>query len=130
MQGKSVYGKAKLLDTPYGKIAKTFVDEGIVMGISTRGLGSLKQITNEEAEVQDDFHLVTADLVADPSVPDAFVNGIMEGKEWILQNGKVQAIEIEKYRQTIQNAKRRLSPKKVEEAFIKLFTDYMSKLCS
>ena len=80
MDGSNVMGKAKIMDTPYGKIVKNLMDEGATLGVSSRGMGSLKQGRNGAQEVQGDFYLATAaDIVADPSAPDAFVNGIMEG---------------------------------------------------
>lgn len=86
--GENYIGKAHLLDTPNGKIAKNFLDEGIQLGVSSRGLGSIKE-SNGAAVVQADFHLSTVDIVADPSAPDAFVQGIMEGREWIWNNGEL-----------------------------------------
>lgn len=86
--GDNFIGEAVLLDTPYGKIAKNFLDEEIVLGVSSRGMGSLRSRGNGLHEVGNDFHLATpADIVADPSAPDAFVQGIMEGKEWVWNNG-------------------------------------------
>ena len=86
MMGDDVYGKAKILSTPMGKIAESLILEGAGLGVSSRGLGSVK-LVNGINEVQDDFHLATVDIVADPSAPDAFVTGIMESAEWILDNG-------------------------------------------
>ena len=80
--GNNFYGKAKILSTPMGEIVKTFIDEGVKIGVSTRGLGSVKQLKDGVMQVQDDFHLSTVDIVTDPSAPDAFVNGIMENKEY------------------------------------------------
>ena len=82
-EGNDVIGRAKILDTPMGKIAQNFIEEGVRLGVSSRGLGSLKE-RNGVNEVQNDFHLATVDIVADPSAPDAFVTGIMESAEWIL----------------------------------------------
>ena len=90
-----VSGKAKLIDTPYGNIAKSFVREGIEMGVSTRGLGSVKESAGARV-VQSDFFLSAVDIVADPSAPSAFVNGIMEGKEWILVDGVLVEQDLEK----------------------------------
>lgn len=81
-----IVGKAKLMDTPYGNIAKSFVREGIELGVSSRGLGSVKESAGARV-VQGDFYLTAVDIVADPSAPSAFVNGIMEGKEWIIVDG-------------------------------------------
>ena len=94
MDGNNVVGKAKILDTPMGKIAKNFIKEGVGLGVSSRGLGSLKE-KNGVNVVQPDFHLATVDIVADPSAPDAFVQGIMESAEWILDNGVWKPIDIE-----------------------------------
>jgi len=94
VEGNDVIGKAKILDTPYGKIVKNLMDEGAKLGVSSRGMGSLKQ-RNGINEVQRDFMLAAVDIVSDPSAPDAFVNGIMEGKEWVWDNGIIRAREIE-----------------------------------
>ena len=102
-EGNDIYGKAKILDTPMGKIAKNFLEEGVRLGVSSRGLGSLKE-RNGINEVQDDFHLATVDIVADPSAPDAFVQGIMESAEWILDNGVWKPIQIEQAQQAIRKA--------------------------
>ena len=87
-EGNDIYGKAKILDTPMGKIAKNFIEEGVKLGVSSRGLGSLKMNRQGVNEVQQDFHLATVDIVADPSAPDAFVQGIMENREWIYVEGR------------------------------------------
>lgn len=119
--GGDIYGKAKVLDTPMGKIAQNFIEEGVQLGVSSRGLGSLKE-KNGINEVQDDFHLATVDIVADPSAPDAFVQGIMESAEWILQNGVWKAVEIESAQKFIKNTpKAQLSEAKLKvfEAFLK-----------
>lgn len=87
-EGNDIYGKAKILDTPMGKIAKNFIEEGVKLGVSSRGLGSLKMNKQGVNEVQQDFHLATVDIVADPSAPDAFVQGIMENREWIYVEGR------------------------------------------
>ena len=102
-EGNDIIGKAKILDTPMGKIAKNFLEEGVRLGVSSRGLGSLKE-KNGINEVQDDFHLATVDIVADPSAPDAFVQGIMESAEWILDNGVWKPIQIEQAQQAIRKA--------------------------
>jgi hypothetical protein len=81
-EGNDFYGKAKILSTPMGEIVKTFIDEGVKIGVSTRGLGSVKQLKDGVMEVQKDFHLATVDIVTDPSAPNAFVNGIMENREY------------------------------------------------
>ena len=88
-EGKNFIGEAKIMDTPYGKIVKGLIDEGAQLGVSSRGMGSIIQ-RNGANYVKDDFYLATAaDIVADPSAPDAFVEGIMEAKEWVWDNGKL-----------------------------------------
>ena len=87
-EGKNFVGKAQLLETPMGKIAKSLLDEGVTLGVSSRGVGSLRESNNGCKVVGEDFMLATAaDIVADPSAPDAFVSGIMEGKEWVWEGG-------------------------------------------
>lgn len=100
-EGNDVVGRAKILDTPMGKIAQNFIEEGVRLGVSSRGLGSLKEV-NGINEVQDDFHLATVDIVADPSAPEAFVQGIMESAEWILDNGVWKPVQIEQVQKTIK----------------------------
>jgi hypothetical protein len=124
MDGNNVYGKAKLLDTPFGKIAKNFIDEGIKLGMSSRGLGSLKDSENGVKEVQDDFILQSIDIVADPSAPEAFIEGIMENREWIYENGIIQSKEIEEYKSIIKKAHR----KDVEAKILKVFEAFVKKL--
>jgi len=103
-EGNDIHGRAKILDTPMGKIAKNFIEEGVRLGVSSRGLGSVKLNKEGINEVQDDFHLATVDIVADPSAPDAFVQGIMESADWILQNGVWKAVQIEQAQNTIRKA--------------------------
>jgi hypothetical protein len=103
-EGNDIYGKAKILDTPMGKIAKNFIEEGVRLGVSSRGLGSVKLNKEGVNEVQDDFHLATVDIVADPSAPDAFVQGIMDSAEWILENGVWKAVQIEQAQNLIRKA--------------------------
>ena len=123
--GNDFIGKAKIMDTPYGKIVKNLIDEGARLGVSSRGMGSLKQTYNGTQEVQKDFYLATAaDIVADPSAPKAFVEGIMEGKEWIWDNGILEERSIARYKENISKA----SYNKLEEVKIQAFTDFMSKL--
>lgn len=118
-------GRAKILDTPYGKIVKNLIDEGAQLGVSSRGMGSLKSGKNGISEVQGDFYLATAaDIVADPSAPDAFVHGIMEGKEWIWDNGVIREKQIHEYHQMIKKA----SQRELEEKAIFAFQDFLSKL--
>ncbi len=104
MNGKDVYGKAKILETPMGNIARNLIENEVRLGVSTRGLGSLKANKQGVNEVQDDFHLVTVDIVADPSAPDAFVQGIMESAEWILENGVWKAVQVEQAQKAIKKA--------------------------
>ncbi len=102
--GHNFIGRAKLLETPNGKIAKALLDEGVSLGVSSRGMGSLKKESNCNV-VQDDFMLATAaDLVADPSAPDAFVDGIMEGKEWVWDNGILKESAVAQIKQEIDEA--------------------------
>ena len=103
-EGNDIHGRAKILDTPMGKIAKNFIEEGVRLGVSSRGLGSVKLNKEGINEVQDDFHLATVDIVADPSAPDAFVQGIMESADWILENGVWKAVQIEQAQNTIRKA--------------------------
>ena len=103
-EGKNFIGKAKLLKTPMGKIAKNLLEEGVQLGVSSRGLGSLKK-EGTTSVVADDFILSTAaDIVADPSAPDAFVSGIMEGKEWVQVDGRFKEAQIEAVKEALDNA--------------------------
>jgi hypothetical protein len=113
--GKNFIGKAKVMDTPNGKIVKNLISEGVKLGVSSRGMGSVKPNKHGVNEVQKDFVLSTVDIVADPSAPDAFFDGIMEGKEWIWDNGVIKEQDINSMRKTIENAKsRELEQKKIE----------------
>jgi hypothetical protein len=113
--GTNFIGKAKVMDTPNGRIVKNFISEGVKLGVSSRGMGSVKINKEGVNEVQKDFVLSTVDIVADPSAPDAFVNGIMEGKEWVWENGIIKERDIDAMRKTIKNAKmRELEQKKIE----------------
>ena len=123
-EGKNFIGEAKVMDTPYGKIVKNLIDEGAVLGVSSRGMGSIQQ-QNGRNMVGKDFYLATAaDIVADPSAPDAFVEGIMEGKEWIWDNGVLKSITVENYKSEIEKTKRT----ELAEKKSKIFADFMSKL--
>lgn len=124
MEGKNVIGKAKILETPMGVIAKNLIENGVCLGVSTRGLGSLKMNSEGVNEVQDDFHLATVDIVADPSAPDAFVQGIMESAEWILENGIWKAVQIENAQKVIKAA----SKKELEETKLKIFEQFVTQL--
>ena len=123
-EGKNFIGEAKIMDTPYGKIVKGLIDEGAQLGVSSRGMGSL--VTKGGANyVGKDFYLATAaDIVADPSAPDAFVEGIMENKEWVWDNGVIKAQDIEEYKEHIQEAKRI----KLAEAKANVFKSFLEKL--
>ena len=121
--GNDVYGRAKILDTPYGKIVKNLMDEGAKLGVSSRGMGSLKEQDGVNV-VQEDFMLASVDVVADPSAPNAFVDGIMEGKEWIWDNGIIKPVQIEAYKKLIEKT----SSRNLEEQAIKMFADFISKL--
>jgi hypothetical protein len=123
-EGNNVIGKAKIMDTPYGNIVKNLMDEGAVLGVSSRGMGSIKDVGGSK-QVQDDFYLATAaDIVADPSAPDAFVQGIMEGVEWVWDNGIIKEVEIANYKKQIDESARHLR----EDLKIKAFQDFLSKL--
>ena len=123
-EGKNFIGEAKVMDTPYGKIVKNLIDEGAVLGVSSRGMGSIQQ-TGGRNLVGKDFYLATAaDIVADPSAPDAFVEGIMEGKEWVWDNGVLKSVTIEKYKSEIEKTKR----EELAEKKSKIFADFVSKL--
>lgn len=121
--GKNVYGKAKVLDTPMGKIVKNLIDEGAQLGVSTRGMGSLKS-RNGYQEVQEDFMLAAIDIVADPSAPNAFVNGIMEGREWMFVDGIWQEREHNAAKKLIKES----SKKDLNKNIVKVFNDYFRKL--
>jgi hypothetical protein len=122
--GTNFIGKAKIMDTPYGNIVKNLINEGAQVGVSTRGLGSLVEKGGVKI-VQDDFYLATAaDIVADPSAPDAFVQGIMENREWVFVDGRWTERDIEESKQTIQKTNIR----DLEEAKLKLFKNFINKL--
>jgi hypothetical protein len=120
--GNNFIGRAKLLDTPMGKVAKSLLDEGVKLGVSSRGMGSIRKEDNCNV-VMDDFMLATAaDIVADPSAPDAFVNGIMEGKEWVWDNGILKESAVAQLKTEIDHATlRNLQERKVSafESFLK-----------
>jgi len=121
--GNNFIGKAKIMDTPHGKIVKSLIDEQVKLGVSSRGMGTLREAGNGAQEVQDDFYLSTAaDIVADPSAPDAFVQGIMESKEWVWHNGVITERQIAGY-------KKELVSKKFNEALaIDIFSRFMKDL--
>ena len=123
--GDNFLGRAKIMDTPYGKIVKNLIDEGAKLGVSSRGMGSLKPVQDGLQEVQSDFYLATAaDIVADPSAPDAFVSGIMEGKEWVWDNGLIKEKEIVEYQKRVERATE-ISRNKVR---IEAFENFITKL--
>jgi hypothetical protein len=124
--GSNFVGRAKIMtETPYGAIVKSLMDEGAQLGVSSRGMGSLKQNKNGIAEVQDDFYLATAaDIVADPSATDAFVRGIMENKEWVWDNGILKEAEVSEYKKQIQKTSRN----QLEEKKLQVFKQFLSKL--
>jgi len=124
--GKNFIGEAKIMDTPYGKIVKNLIDEGAKLGVSSRGMGSLEPRRDMHV-VKDDFYLATAaDIVADPSAPNAFVEGIMEGKEWIWDNGKIREMDIEAYKRELNMKYARKSAR--DEKAVEIFEDFMSKI--
>ena len=124
--GQNFIGEAKVMDTPYGKIVKNLIDEGAKLGVSSRGMGSLEPRGRMQV-VKDDFYLATAaDIVADPSAPNAFVEGIMEGKEWVWDNGIIKEMDIEEYKQEL-NRKYEFAQAR-EEKNAEIFADFMSKI--
>ena len=119
--GNDVVGKARILETPMGNIVKGLLDGGVRLGVSTRGMGSLEE-RNGVMYVKDDFHLSTVDIVQDPSAPTAFVNGIMEGVEWVWNNGVIQSQVIEKMETEIKKASRT----NLHEVQIREFKNFLS----
>ena len=133
-EGDNYIGKAKVMDTPYGKIVKNLIDEGAKLGVSSRGIGSLEEKSGVNF-VKDDFQLATAaDIVADPSAPDAFVNGILEGKEWVYQAGllitknTLQAEEMVEETQKELRKIRSVDPRRLEEKAVKAFSRFIQNL--
>jgi len=125
-EGNNFRGKAQLLSTPMGKIASSLIDEGVKLGVSSRGVGSLRESSNGCKMVGEDFQLATAaDIVADPSAPDAFVNGIMEGKEWVWEGGILREELAEKTQKRINTL---VDQRKLEEHKLNLFNDFLSNL--
>jgi len=126
-EGQDYIGKAKVMDTPYGKIVKSLIDEGASLGVSSRGMGSIKQSAEGINEVQGDFQLATAgDIVADPSAPNAFVNGVMEGVDWIYDAAS-NSWQSQKVIEEIQNTGIR-SARELQERKIELFSKFMKTL--
>jgi len=125
-EGNNFRGKAQLLETPMGKIAKSLLDEGVCLGVSSRGVGSLKMTNEGHKIVGEDFMLATAaDIVADPSAPDAFVQGIMEGKEWVWEGGILRERLAESTKRRINTL---VDQRKLEEHKLNLFNNFLSNL--
>jgi hypothetical protein len=123
-EGTNFIGKAQILETPMGKIAKSLLESGVCLGVSSRGIGSIEE-KNGVNVVKDDFMLSTAaDIVADPSAPDAFVQGIMEGKEWIWNNGMLEEKVINSYRRAINNA----SSNSLTERKLQVFESFLRNI--
>lgn len=122
-EGNNVIGKAKILETPMGQIVKGLLEGGVKLGVSSRGMGSLEQ-RNGVNYVKNDFHLATVDIVQDPSAPSAFVNGIMEGVEWIYENGVLTPQEIDE----IETEIKRTPKAQLAEAQVRVFQHFLSKL--
>lgn len=123
--GNTFYGRALILDTPYGQIAKNLIDNGVSLGVSSRALGSVIQTKEGYNLVQDDLRLATAaDIVADPSAPGAFVQGIMENKEWVFVNGHFVEADISHAKNQIKKA----SKQQIEEVALKLFENWLRKI--
>ena len=125
-EGNNFRGKAQILNTPMGKIASSLLDEGVMLGVSSRGIGSLKEDRSGVKVVGEDFMLATAaDIVADPSAPDAFVSGIMEGKEWVWEGGILREQLAEKTQRKINTL---VDQKTLEEHKLNLFNEFLSNL--
>ena len=125
-EGNNFVGKAQLLSTPMGKIASSLIGEGVKLGVSSRGVGSLRESSNGCKMVGEDFQLATAaDIVADPSAPDAFVNGIMEGKEWVWEGGTLREELAERTEKRINTL---VTQKRLEERKLSLFQDFLNNL--
>ena len=123
-EGNNFMGKAQILDTPMGKIAKSLLGEGVQLGVSSRGMGSIDK-REDTSYVMDDFMLATAaDIVADPSAPDAFVNGIMEGKEWVWDNGVLKESKVAKYQRYMSESTRQ----NLEERTLEVFKNFLAGL--
>jgi len=123
-EGSNFIGKAQILETPMGKIAKSLLESGVTLGVSSRGIGSIEE-KNGINVVKNDFMLSTAaDIVADPSAPDAFVQGIMEGKEWIWNNGMLEEKVINSYRRAIMNS----SSSQLNERKLQIFENFLCNI--
>ena len=121
--GKQILGEAKIIDTPMGNIVKNLIDAGAKLGVSSRGMGSLEKRGGVNY-VKEDFTLAAIDIVADPSAPNAFVDGILEGKEWVWNNGLLVEKQIAQYERQLKRTPKR----KLEENAIKLFSDFLRHL--
>ena len=122
--GNNFIGEAKILDTPYGKIVKNLIDEGAKLGVSSRGMGTLVHKDGAN-HVKDDFYLATAaDIVADPSAPNAFVEGVMEGREWVWNNGNIKEQDISALKMQIESAKK----SQREDVNARVFQEFLSKI--
>jgi len=125
-EGSNFRGKAQILNTPMGKIASSLLDEGVMLGVSSRGVGSLRTTNEGHKVVGEDFMLATAaDIVADPSAPDAFVQGIMEGKEWVWEGGILREQLAERTQKRINTL---VDQRRLEEHKLNLFNDFLSNL--
>ena len=125
-EGNNFRGKAQILSTPMGKIASSLLDEGVMLGVSSRGVGSLQTTSEGCKVVGEDFQLATAaDIVADPSAPDAFVNGIMEGKEWVWEGGILREQLAEQTKKRINTL---VDQRQLEEHKLQLWSDFLSNL--
>ena len=123
--GNSFYGKAMILETPYGLIVKNFIDSGVNLGVSSRAMGSVTMTKEGYNLVQDDLRLATAaDIVADPSAPGAFINGIMENKEWLFVEGRFVEMDIDNAKKQIKQA----SKQQIEKVALNLFENFIRKL--
>jgi hypothetical protein len=127
-EGNDFIGKARILDTPMGNIARNLIESGVQLGVSTRGMGTIS-VVDGVSVVQDDFYLATAaDIVADPSAPDAFVNGIMEGVEWVWDSGILKQQKLEAAKVYIEQAAAKVSNKELQEAKFRVFKHFISNL--
>ncbi len=123
--GTQFIGRAKILETPYGQIVKNLMNEGAKLGVSSRGMGSLRE-KHGYHEVQNDYFLATAaDIVADPSAPNAFVEGIMEGREWVCNNGVFTEVDINHAKNVVNRA---IRSRNTETAFLQVFETFLKKL--
>ena len=124
VNGKNIMGKALITDTPMGRILSGLISDGFKPGVSSRGMGSVKPNNSGVDEVQDDFRLATIDVVADPSAPEAFVNGIMEGRDWVWENGLWKEEQLVKAKKHINNT----ASRKLQEEYLKLYKDFIETL--